>query len=250
MKQKMIYVVLILIFAGILLAAGWKIHQIHSEYQSGETVYEELEQYAPSGPGSNLSSDSSQSGENKTQVDFGTLNSINPDTRAWIRCPGTTINYPVVQSEDNAYYLKHLFDGSYNSAGSIFLDSRNTSDFSDLHNVIYGHHLKNGKMFSELLNYKEQEFYDEHQVMELITPEQNYIMKIFAGYVANVEDDAWKITFSSAEEYALWIENAIERSCFKSEIVPAVTDQIVTLSTCSYEFDNARFVLLGVLKQI
>lgn len=250
MKRKMIYAILILMFAGILLAAGWNIYRIQSEYRSGETVYEDLEKYAPPRPESNLPSDSSQSGENKTQIDFDALTSINPDTVAWIRCTGTVINYPVVQSEDNSYYLKHLFDGSYNSSGSIFLDSRNAPDFSELHSVIYGHHMKNGTMFSALLNYKKQEFYEKHPVMELITPEQAYTVKIFAGYVASIHDDAWQISFSSAEEYASWIESTIERSCFESGIIPAATDQIVTLSTCSYEFDNARFVLLGILELV
>lgn len=78
--------------------------------------------------------------------------------------------------------------------------------------------------------------------------EQNVRVENFAGYVARVSDKAWEIALGSDVEFREWMEEAKERSCFKSEITPAVTDRIVTLSTCNYEFDNARFVLLGVVR--
>ena len=155
------------------------------------------------------------------------------------------INYPVVQGADNQYYLKHLFNGKWNSSGCIFLDSRNTPDFSDRHSIIYGHHMKNGTMFSGLTEYKKQEFYDAHPTVLLLTPEKNIRIEIFAGYVAGVSDKAWEIALGSDKEFGDWLEAAEERSCFESEVPFAVTDRIVTLSTCSYEFDNARFVLVG-----
>ena len=81
-----------------------------------------------------------------------------------------------------------------------------------------------------------------------LTPNQNYEIGVFAGYVASVKDDAWKVGFESDTSFEDWLARAIDRSCFDSDISPAVTDRIVTLSTCSYEFDNARFVLLGILQ--
>ena len=94
--------------------------------------------------------------------------STNPDIVAWIYIEGTKINYPIVQGEDNSYYLKHLFSGEWNGSGCIFLDSRNDASFADRHSIIYGHHMKNGTMFTDLDKYKKQDFFDEHPVALLI----------------------------------------------------------------------------------
>ena len=88
---------------------------------------------------------------------------------------GTKINYPIVQGEENSYYLKHLFSGEWNGSGCIFLDFRNDASFADRHSIIYGHHMKNGTMFTDLDKYKKQEFFDEHPIALLITPDKNTI---------------------------------------------------------------------------
>ena len=167
----------------------------------------------------------------------------------WIYCEDTAINYPIAQAEDNDYYLHHLFDGAYNSTGCIFLDCRNSSEFTNPHSIIYGHHLRSGNMFAGLMAYKDQAYYEAHPQFLLMTPSQNYMVDVFAGYVANVADEAWKVDFETEDEYALWLKESIEKSCIQSEVVPTAADRILTLSTCSYEFDNARFVLLGVLRE-
>jgi len=102
-------------------------------------------------------------------------------------------------------------------------------------------------MFTGIDKYKKQEFFDEHPVALLITPDKNYKVDFFAGYVAAPQDDAWEIGFTEAE-FEVWLQNAADRSCFTSEIAPNISDHILTLSTCSYEFDDARFVLAGVLR--
>lgn len=257
MNKKTLYTILILVFAGIFILGAVQVYLQLREYGEGESSYTEMEQYvwvdeSPEDIGDERQ-EGNQSGEgepdvNWPAVDFEALSEINPDIVAWIYIEDTKINYPVVQGRDNRYYLKCLFDGKWNSAGCIFLDSRNEPDFSDRHSIIYGHHMKNGTMFSGLTEYKKQEFYEGHPTVLLMTPEQNIRVEIFAGYVASVEDNAWEIAMGSDGEFENWLEEAKERSCFKSEVAPAVTDRIVTLSTCSYEFDNARFVLLGVIR--
>ena len=113
--------------------------------------------------------------------------------------------------------------------------------------AIYGHHMKNGTMFTGIDKYKKQEFFDEHPVALLITPDKNYKVEFFAGYVAAPQDDAWVVGFTAAE-FEIWLRNAVNRSCFAGEITPDISDRILTLSTCSYEFDDARFVLAEVLR--
>lgn len=107
--------------------------------------------------------------------------------------------------------------------------------------------MKNGTMFTDLDKYKKQEFFDEHPVALLITPDKKYKVEFFVGYVAAPQDDAWEIGFTEAE-FEVWLQNAADRSCFTSEIAPNASDRILTLSTCSYEFDDVRFVLAGVLR--
>lgn len=258
MKKKRLCAILILFFTEIFALGAFQVYWQLSEYEEGDSSYTDIEQYVSieeePEDDSNGQENESQSGESESDVswpavDFTALSGINPDIVAWIYIEGTEINYPVVQGSDNQYYLKHLFNGKWNSSGCIFLDSRNTPDFSDRHSIIYGHHMKNGTMFSGLTEYKKQEFYDAHPTVLLLTPEKNIRIEIFAGYVASVSDKAWEIALGSDEEFEDWLEAAEERSCFESEVPFAVTDRIVTLSTCSYEFDNARFVLLGVIRE-
>lgn len=251
MKKKIFVPILTLTLTGILVFSGYQIYKIISEYESGERTYDDLEIYV-STPSITSTPQNSSESEKKTEnawpeVDFEGLAAINPDIVGWIYSEDTPINYPIVQGTDNSYYLKHLYTGEYNGAGSIFLDSRNSSDFSDRHTIVYGHHMQNGSMFSSLTGYKQQEYYEAHPILYLMTPEKNYEIKVFAGYVASVKDDAWQITFDSEESFQAWIGRAIEKSTFSSNITPVATDRIITLSTCSYEFDNARYVLLGIL---
>ena len=102
-------------------------------------------------------------------------------------------------------------------------------------------------MFAVLDGYKSQKFYDAHPEALLLTPNGNFKLQFFAGYVASVEDDAWQLGFT-LEGLEDWLSESTDKSCFKSSFVPAVTDRILTLSTCSYEFNNARFVIAGILK--
>lgn len=244
---------------GISASAAGLISHPRSEYHTGEAAYEDISHMIllpqkaaePQPPVINKPAGAETlPDEDDTiwpEVDFAVLREINPDIVAWIYIEGTKINYPIVQGGDNSYYLKHLFSGEWNGSGCIFLDFRNDASFADRHSIIYGHHMKNGTMFTGIDKYKKQEFFDEHPVALLITPDKNYKVDFFAGYVAAPQDDAWEIGFTEAE-FEVWLQNAADRSCFTSEIAPNISDHILTLSTCSYEFDDARFVLAGVLR--
>lgn len=255
-KKNVICAILILIFTAGIAVGAWQIYRQLHEYSEGADSYTDLEEYVklPEEPedDSEETPVPSESGETESarwwpEVDFEALREINPDLVGWIYIEGTDINYPVVQGADNQYYLKHLFTGEWNSSGCIFLDARNSTDLSDRNSILYGHHMKDGSMFHGLMEYKSQEYYEEHPTVLFLTPDANYEVKIFAGYVASVDTDAWTVGFSSDSEFEQWLQSAKERSCFTSEITPAVTDRILTLSTCSYEFNNARFVLLGIV---
>lgn len=183
------------------------------------------------------------------EIDFTQLREINPDIVGWLYSEGIELNYPIVQAEDNARYLNMLFDGTHNKTGCPFLDTGNAGDFSDRHSIIYAHNRKDGSMFGHLVKYKEQNFYENHPRILLITEEARYVMEIFSGHIARSDSGAWKIEFVDDTEYANWQKVVCERSSITTNLVPEDDERILTLSTCSYEFDSARYVLHGVLRK-
>lgn len=183
------------------------------------------------------------------EIKFEALKNENKDIIAWLYSEGTPINYPVVQAKDNDYYLRRLIDGTYNQAGTIFVDYKNSSNFEDYNTIIYGHNMKNDTMFGTLTKYKNQEYFNEHKEMYLFTENKNFRIELFAGYTASSESDIYNFPKNSGTNEKL-IKTAISKSTFKSEIEVSNEDRIITLSTCSYAFENARYVLLGVLNEI
>ena len=262
--KKLIFIVATLILLTIASVAAWQIYvPVHEDNVSIQT-YEDLRQFVelpmptpsphpstskpiPPSISPTQSPNPDSTVTSVPQVDFKSLLAVNPEIVAWLTIDGTNINYPVTQHSDNDYYLHHLFNGEYNSSGCLFLGCRNPSDFSGRHTIIYGHHMDNGTMFQNLMYYKDQSFYNEHPTARLITPDGSFTIKFFAGYVANVGSDAWKLDFTSNEDFEDWLAAAMEKSAFKSKVIPSAAERVVTLSTCSYEFYNARFVLLGRL---
>lgn len=252
MREK-IRIILCCIFLAIAIYAAYNIIKIQSEYKKSVDAYKKLDNYTIEQTTSETSGESEEEPVKEKpypDVDFDGLKSVNSDVIGWIYVPDTEINYPIVHTSDNDYYLDHLVDRTQNPAGAIFLDTRNPSDFSDLHSIIYGHHMKNGSMFAALKGYKKQDFFDGHKTGYLITQDAAYSIDFFAGHVANVEENAWQLDFDDAADFDNWIKSLKEISAFKSDIEPQYGDRIFTLSTCSYEFDDARFVLSGKLTKI
>ena len=179
-------------------------------------------------------------------VDFSLLKQENEDIVGWIYCEGTPINYPVVQSGDNQYYLHRLINGEYNIAGSIFMDYRNNAKLEDNNTIIYGHNMKNNTMFGSLQNYKEQKYFDEHSKMYYFTPERNFEVQLFAGFTISVDSDIYDLAVMKKDE----IEGIMKKSDFKSDVNIGEEEKILTLSTCAYDYDGARYVVMGVLREI
>ena len=261
MKRKILLIGLCIVFAGITLYYALGLYRQWQEYRTGEQTYEELTQYVqPKVPVQLLThiiDESSPTEPTPTEeidntiwpvVDFEALKAINPDIAAWIYIEGTNINYPVVQSDDNNYYINRLFNGNYSKVGSIFMDYRNPTDLSGRNTVLYGHNMQDGSMFNQINNYKEQAFFDQHPTALLMTPDKNYRIEFVAGYITDMNSDAWKMEFASDAEFSAWLANALTLSTFTGNQQPAPQDRVVTFSTCTYEFPDARYVLVGILK--
>ena len=253
--KKFLWFCCLFVLLCVFVYSGYQLIRYWSENTQSTSAYQDLTHYIEIPEASDTPESAAPSeAEDATpdirwpQVDFAALKQINPDIVGWLYCEGTEINYPVVQGEDNSYYLNHLFDGTGNPSGCLFLDCSIAGDFSAPHSIIYGHNMKNGLMFAQLEQYKEQAYYEAHPQMLLLTPEQNYTITLFSGYTASSSADAWTLHFADQTAWSDWLQRAVDQSVFQSAYQPSDTDTIITLSTCSYDFDEARFVLLGALQ--
>lgn len=175
-------------------------------------------------------------------IDFEALQAQNPDIVAWIQIPGTQINYPIVQAKDNSYYLHRDVERKKSSSGAIFLDYADHSDFSSLHNVIYGHHMKNGSMFKDISRYKDQAYLDRHAEILLYTPKRTIHLKALAAVCTSPDAIRRKTDFESGEEFSSYIQQMIKKAK-ASRPIEGTLSRLYSFVTCSYEFENARTIL-------
>ena len=175
-------------------------------------------------------------------MDFDALREVNPDVVAWLYGADTGLNYPIVQGSDNEYYLYRLLDGSSNKNGTLFMDYQCKADFSMPNTLIYGHNMRSGNMFGHLTHYKDPDFYAKHPYLYLMTPEQTYRIDLLAGCV--VDYDAAIYNFQLSPEY---VNSCMSHSTFTTQTAYSQGYNLITLSTCSYEYEEARYVVLGQL---
>ena len=181
------------------------------------------------------------------EVDFKALQKENPDIVGWIYCEDTVINYPVLQGKDNDQYLHTDYQGDYNIDGSIFVDADNTPGFIDSNTIIYGHHMNSGAMFAGLVNWADQEYYEKHPIIWLLTPEKNYKIVLFSGHHVPSSSSMYDIIKTPGKEMNTFLSEALEMSDFTTDVKLNPNARYVMLSTCAYLFDGDRYVLHGVL---
>lgn len=186
-------------------------------------------------------------------VDWDALRAVNPDIVAWVYVPDSPINYPVVQGDDNEEYLHKAFDGSTGwlaSAGTIFLDSTNSSDFSDRNSALYGHHMNDGSMFASLSDWQNNDEFNAHRDIYVLTPQGNYRLKTFALVKTTGDDALVQTTFSSDESYQSYIQDKLDRSVTtqQGEVLSAADiRQSMLFSTCEYSQADGRAVLFAAV---
>ena len=237
---------LISICIAAILGAGAFIACYCFSYYQGSYIYENLQELAIE-PQSDelLGSPPDDSFTSNPVIDFDSLHTINPDIVGWIYVPDTRINYPIVKRlNDNDYYLSHLFDGTVNKSGSIFLDTRCCLD--DQHILIHGHNMGNGSMFRDLELFKNKEFFLAHPYYLIFTPDVTYVVEIFAGSVNRIDSSIWKINFQNMTDYNNWLTTCSERAAVDRPLQISSPTQVISLSTCSYEYSQARWLLQGI----
>lgn len=185
-------------------------------------------------------------------MDYGQLNHINEDFRGWLIGEGTSLNYPVVQGEDNEYYLTHLFNGKENKTGTVFMDCGNSQYITDMCTWLYGHNRKDDTMFAVLPEFMDQTFFDEHGVLYFLTPFGDYQVELFACIRSSVEiEETWRQkNFESKESFDAYVEMIRGMSGVQSDTEVLWGDQLLAMCTCTNIVHEDRFVLFGVMRPI
>ena len=268
---RAIIIVAIMLFLGIFAYSAYQLTSTLHEYREAERFNDSVaKQYASfsedaAPQGGTPQGGTPQGGKNTTDakepletlqeisprvIDFTALLTDCPDVKAWLYSPNTVIDYPVVQGKDNDYYLHRFMNGSYNPSGTLFIDFRVAGDFTSPHTIIYGHHMQNGSMFASLEGYRKQEYYDEHPVMYLNTPQGNYRLDLFSAFVTFPDSRVYTLSYENEIEFEQWCVLMKSFSDFKCDLELSSQDRIVTLSTCTYDYDDARYVVMGKLVPI
>jgi len=164
--------------------------------------------------------------------DLNALQEKNPDVIGWIQIPGTKVDYPLVQGEDNAYYLEHSWRGDKLAAGSIFLECQNSPDFTNYNTIVYGHQMANGSMFGSLNRYGNQAYWESHPYIYILLDYGVLRYEVFSSYATTVGSKTYGLSFRQAETRENYLQMAAELSEIDTGITPELTDLVLTLSTC------------------
>ena len=262
-NQTIGLVLIICALAGVFVYSLYKIVSIESGYWSARKSYENVRSYISHGHDGSIPDDSSsfyredpiiQEAERENEAspidaDFKALREdINSEIVAWLYCPGdnSKINYPVVQHSDDSFYLTHGIHKEDSASGALFLQSQIPSDFSAKNNIIHGHHMKDSSMLATLEYWTKQEYYDKHPVMYLNTAENgNYRLDIIAAFVTPAAGTAYNTLFSETDEFMDWLAWIGENNRIHTDVEVHFFDRFVTLSTCAYDYEDARSIVIA-----
>lgn len=261
-KRKAIGIAVVSLCGVLALGSGILMVRDISQYSKSAGAYDGLAEYVevpeqagePEETGTEEGTDREDSSVVLPVVDFEALWETGPDIIGWITLPETVINYPVTQTDDNEYYLHHLYDGTYNKTGCLFADYENKEDFSDRNTIIYGHNMRDGSMFAALNKYAEQSYFDGHPQMYLVTPDSGYVVEIFTAFVAKPGESGsdtspWRLSFKDDGAYTTWLSEMAGRSVIKTDVTVTSSDKVLTLSTCT-PGGASRFIVMGKLLEV
>ena len=185
----------------------------------------------------------------RNPIDFTELKQKNEDIVGWLRIRALGISYPVVQGENNDFYLHRTFEKEDNFAGCIFVNCDNSGNFTDQNTIIYGHNMKDGSMFGKLKKFREEGVFDKSKYFWMFTPDLIYEYRIFSATVVDKTGITYQ-SFFTQEDFDTLMQHAFETSVIDgSEVDVNMNDRIMTLSTCTGD-DATRFVVMGKLVQI
>ena len=238
--------ILILIIISSSLYVGIRLYLNNKE----KLTYEELMEYMNN---ERQTEEKEEKIKSERMTKLEELHNQNEDIVAWIEILDTNVNYPVLQAEDNDFYLRKNYKKEYASTGSIFLDKDVDMSLPSSNFLMYGHRNKGGAMFEHLIKYKDKKFYEEHKKINFTTLEEDQEYEILAVFYSRVyyqnERNVFRyyyfVNAETEEEYNEFVFNAKKDSIYDTGVNVEYGDQLMTLSTCEYSQKDGRFAIVA-----
>lgn len=234
--KKWIYRILLVICLGVFGFSAYQLYLIFSAEQEVVKETEELKVHV-------------ESDDNYLEPDWTSLQAESPDIIAWIYLPSCNIDFPVVQGDDNDYYLNHTTKGEYNARGAIFLDSNANSLFEDDNSIVYGHSVEGGGMFTDLNKFSDQAFFEQNKSFYLLTPNGNYECSIMSYAKSNDRSVYYTTSFGDYTENV--ISQMLSEALYTNQ-VDTTNKKFITLSTCDLDYgfnSDRRLILTATLSE-
>ena len=262
--RKWVIVVFLIFFLSIFVFSAYQVYSWHNDNKEIETIADDVvkdtkvkekednDNTENVNPPEDISNDYWDYIKiNLLEVDFNELLKKNPDTVGWIQVKGTNINYPIVQTTDNSYYLTHAFDKSNNEAGWVFMDYRNDAVNFNQNTILYAHSRLTGSMFGSLKNILDSSWYTnkDNHIIRLSTPTENTMWQVFSVYTIPKESYYITPNFNSNEAYQEFLNTMKSRSEVEFSAEVNTNDKILTLSTCKDNFGNRVVMHAKLIKK-
>ncbi|MDO4617469.1 MAG: class B sortase [Lachnospiraceae bacterium] len=280
-RGNCLFPILIMLCLAVMGFSLYKLISISLEYKQGEEEYEILQSYTierdpqedPAGkqdgadkssgeeiPGTNSANSTASTGENDSSaaeaqaplaVDFASLKAINSDLVCWLYIPVLDLSYPVVQGDDNDWYLHRTFEGAANFAGSLFVEAENQNPLEDPHTIIYGHSMKNQTMFGKLKLLLQNDLYLQNPVFWILTEEGETMYYMADICYTEAGSSVYTLFEEAGEDFLNYEKEIAAQSGIQNSYLPEITEdsRLVTLSTCAASEGTARLVVRGIANE-
>ena len=266
MKKK-VRIGIMAVLAVVLVVSAVMLVRQQMEYRRGEEIYQEAETLVELPDLSQLPAPEIQEPEEETEteteekpvyvdpyadalrnMDFTALREVNDDVLGWILIPNTVLSYPLVQGDDNEYYLNHTWKKWTSVVGAIFMEYANSPDLSNFNTIIYGHRMNNGSMFASLKYYKDLSYWKAHPYVYITNDAGSHQYEIFAAYEVSTAGETYRLQFADTQARQDFIDYCLDQSVIDTGVVPNTYDRILTLSTCTGNGHATRWVVQAVLR--
>ncbi|MED4162856.1 class B sortase [Halalkalibacterium halodurans] len=231
--KRIVHRSITLVCLGVFSYSLYQLAVIFIDYWQNDKVLSEIQQVY-------VYESIDQTNEGEIRESFDPLLAINEDIVGWITVNNTKIDYPILQADDNDYYLDRNYRHEHTRAGSIFMDFRNDIQANDPHTILYGHRMRDGSMFAQLAQFLEQDFVDHHEGFYYDTLYDRYDVEVFSAYVTTTDFYYIETEFPSKDDYKAFLNELKKRSVVQTNVEVREEDQIITLSTCDYRLDRDR----------
>ena len=237
--------------AVVLIYASYSLTNSYLDYKEDEAKYAEINEMFHSQSDDNQNKKNSKKNMSYSSSittwkwNYKAMLRYNDEAKGYIKLDGTRIQYPIVEHEDNKYYLKRGSDKVSNGAGAIFLDYR-TAGLDGRICILYGHNMMDGSMFKELMNFRDSSFAKAHQTFDVYVGYRHYIYYAFSTFSAKDDNDSiYQYGFEDDDSYQEWLNTVAGKSTFKFDNkLPGINDKVILCSTCVDNYGNRQIVCI------